>query len=339
MRRMFAALGMGALFLATFAIATPASAGTIVVPPGGSINDAVASAQPGDVIQLEAGLYEDVVVIKTNDITIQGVGSGTDGSILRPPADLPGRCFGGIAGICIRGNGQTGTPVTGVTVTGVRAEGFIAFGLLALLAENVTFEDDAAIDNGEYGLAAFESSGIVMRNNVASGNALAGLYVGDSPDAAATLEGNDTSDSAYGFFLRDTKGGSVTGNTIHGNCIGVLLFDTSSPIHAARWSVVGNTIEDNSRFCRGGRNEPALAGIGVAIAGGRRNTVEGNLIQNNRTNRNVAFHGGVVLVRVELVPKNNTVTGNTLIRNRPNIFTDGSGSGNVIANNDCTPPC
>lgn len=339
MRRILAALGMGALLLATFAIATPASAGTIVVPPGGSINDAVASAQPGDVIQLEAGVYEDVVVIKTNDITIQGVGSGADGSILRPPANLPSRCFGGIAGICARGNGQTGTPVSGVTVTGVRAEGFIAFGFLALVAEDVTFEADAAIDNGEYGLAAFESSGIVMRNNVAEGNALAGLYVGDSPNAAATLEGNETSGSAYGFFLRDAKTGTVATNTIHDNCIGILVFDTSSPVHAARWTMTGNTIEDNSRFCRGGGGEPSLSGIGIAIAGGRRNTVEGNLIQNNRTNRNVDFHGGVVLIRLEFAPKNNSVTGNTLIRNRPNIFTDGSGSGNVIANNDCTPAC
>jgi parallel beta-helix repeat protein len=339
MRRTLAALGLAALFLATFAIATPASAGTIIVPPGGSINDAVASAQPGDVIQLQAGVYEDVVVIKTNDITIQGAGSGTDGSILRPPAELPGRCFGGIAGICARGNRQTGTPVSGVTVTGVRVEGFIAFGFLAFVAENLTFEDDAAIGNGEYGLAAFESSGVVMRNNLASGNALAGLYVGDSPDAAASLEGNETFDNAYGFFLRDAKTGTVATNTIHDNCIGILVFNTSSPIHAARWTITGNTIEDNSRFCRGGPDEPALSGMGVAIAGGRRNTVEGNLIQNNRTNRNVPFHGGVVLIRFDFAPKNNSVAGNTLIRNRPNIFTDGSGSGNVIANNDCIPPC
>ena len=339
MRRTLAALGMGALFVASSAIATPASAGPIVVPPGASINDAVAAAQPGDVIQLQAGLYEDVVVIKTNDITIQGAGNGTDGSILRPPAELPRRCFGGIAGICIRGKGQTGTPVSGVTVTGVRAEGFIAFGFLAFVAENVTFEGDAAIDNGEYGLAAFETSGIVMRNNIASGNALAGLYVGDSPDAAATLEGNETFDSAYGFFLRDAKNGTVDGNTIHDNCIGILVFNTSSPVHAARWGITGNTIEDNSRFCRGGPDEPALSGMGIAIAGGRRNVVEGNLIQHNRTNRDVPFHGGVVLIRFEFAPKNNVVTLNTLVRNRPNIFTDGSGSGNIIEDNDCTPPC
>ncbi|MGH2672475.1 MAG: hypothetical protein ACRDHC_05825 [Actinomycetota bacterium] len=35
----------------------------------------------------------------------------------------------------------------------------------------------------------------------------------------------------------------------------------------------------------------------------------------------------------------NTVTSNTLLRNRPNIFTDGSGSGNQISGNTCTPGC
>jgi parallel beta-helix repeat protein len=340
MRRTLAALGVAALVVATFWTAIPASAGTIVVAPGESINDAVASAQPGDTIQLQAGVYEDVVVIKTNDITIQGVGSGTDGSILRPPAVLPGRCFGGIAGICVRGNGQTGTPVSGVTVTGVRAEAFVAFGFVALLAENLTLEDNAGVDNGEYGLAAFESSGVVMRNNIGSGNGLAGLYIGDSPSADATLEGNEVFDNAYGLFLRDAKTGTVAANTIHDNCIGILVFNTSSPIHAARWTITGNTIENNSRFCPGGGGgDPSLSGIGIAIAGGRRNTVEGNLIQNNRTNRNVAFHGGVVLIRLDFAPKNNEVTGNTLFRNRPNIFSDGSGTGNVITGNTCTPPC
>jgi parallel beta-helix repeat protein len=60
------------------------------------------------------------------------------------------------------------------------------------------------------------------------------------------------------------------------------------------------------------------------------------VISLNRTSRNIPFHGGVVLVEQAA---NNTVTGNTLVRNRPNIFTDGSGSGNQISGNTCTPDC
>jgi parallel beta-helix repeat protein len=325
---------------ALLALAGPASAGTIVVAPGESIHDAVQTAAPGDTIQLQAGVYEDVVVVKTNDVTIQGVGSGTDGTVLRPPADLPGRCFGGIAGICVMGNRQDGIPVSGVTVTGVRAEGFAAFGFVALLAENTTFEADAGVDAGEYGLAAFESTGTVMRDNVASGNAEAGLYIGDSQNAGATLEGNESFDNGFGFFLRDSRNGVVSGNVAHDNCVGVLILETPGPVRAGAWTISGNTIEDNTAFCRGGGpGEPSTSGIGVAIAGGRGNTIEGNVIQGNTTRRDLPFHGGVVLIAVESAPKNNAVTGNTLVRNRPNVFSDGTGRGNTIEGNTCTPGC
>lgn len=322
---------------ASFAIAIPASAQVIVVLPGESIHRAVKAAQPGDTIQLSAGVYEDVVAVKTNDITIQGVGSDTNGTILRPPADLPGRCFRGIAGICILGNFQDGTPVEGVTITGVRAEGFIAAGIISILTRNTTFEGNAGVGSQEYGLAAFESTGVTMRDNTASGNGFAGLYIGDTRRARATVEGNESFDNTFGLFLRDVSNGDVIGNQFHDNCIGILNLDTPAPVRAGRFMIAENTIEHNNAFCRGGgRDEPSTAGTGIAILGGRGNTIQGNVIARNRTSRNVPFHGGVVLVDQAA---NNTVTGNTLIRNRPNIFTDGSGAGNQISGNTCTPGC
>lgn len=322
---------------ASFAIAVPASAQVIVVQPGESIHQAVKSAQPGDTIQLTAGVYEDVVAVKKNDITIQGVGSDTNGTILRPPADLPGRCFRGIAGICILGNFQDGTQVEGVTITGIRAEGFIAAGIISILTANTTFEGNAGIGSQEYGLAAFESTGVTMRNNTASGNGLAGFYIGDTRRARAVVEGNVGFDNTFGLFLRDVSRGDVTGNQFHDNCVGILVLETPGPVRAGRFTFAENTIEHNNAFCRGtGRGEPSTGGTGIAIIGGRGNTIQGNVIARNRTSRNIPFHGGVVLVEHAA---NNTVTGNTLVRNRPNIFTDGSGSRNEISGNTCTPSC
>jgi hypothetical protein len=101
-----------------------------------------------------------------------------------------------------------------------------------------------------------------------------------------------------------------------------------------------NTIRHNNEFCRGGGGQPSTSGTGIAIAGGRGNTIEGNLIARNRPSRDVPFHGGVVLIELDgAEPVDNTVVGNTLTRNRPNVFTDGSGSGNVIEGNACTPDC
>jgi parallel beta-helix repeat protein len=342
MRRAFgaAAIAVGTL-IASIVTAVPASAQVIVVVPGESIHQAVKSAQPGDTIQLSAGVYEDVVVVKTNDITIQGVGSGPEGTILRPPADLPGRCFGGIGGICVFGDFRgEGTFVEGVTITGIRAEGFADAGFITILSRDVTFESNAAVDGGEYGLAAFASPGITMRNNVASGNGFAGLYVGDTQRVNATIEGNEGFDNVFGLFLRDASRGDVTGNSLHDNCIGILVLDTRSPIRAGRFTVSDNTIRHNNEFCRGGGGQPSTSGTGIAIAGGKGNTIEGNLIARNRPSRDVPFHGGVALFELDgAEPVDNTVVGNTLTRNRPNIFTDGSGSGNVIEGNVCTPGC
>jgi parallel beta-helix repeat protein len=341
MRRPFlaAAIAIGAA-VASFAMAVPASAQVIVVLPGESIHAAVKSAQPGDTIQLTAGVYEDVVVVKTNGITIQGVGSGTEGTILRPPADLPGRCFGGLGGICILGNFQDGTRVAGVTITGIRAEGFAEAGFIAVLTRNTTFDANAGVDGDGYGLAAFDTAGITMRNNLASGNGFAGLYVGDSRRANATIEGNEAFDNVFGVFLRDAAHGDVVGNAIHDNCIGILNLETSSPVRAGRFSMLDNTIRHNNAFCPGGGGPPSTSGTGIAILGGRGNTIEGNVIARNRPSGDVPFHGGVVLVESDGTgPVGNTVTGNTLTRNRPNVFTDGSGSGNVIEGNVCTPDC
>jgi parallel beta-helix repeat protein len=323
---------------ASFAVALPASAQVIVVLPGESIHQAVKTAQPGDTIQLSAGVYEDVVAVKTNGITIQGVGSDTNGTILRPPATLPGRCFRGIAGICILGNFQDGIPVEGVTITGIRAEGFIAAGIIGVLTSNTTFEGNAGIGSQEYGLAAFESTGVTMRNNTASGNGLAGFYIGDTRRARAVVEGNESFDNTYGLFLRDVSLGDVTGNQFHDNCIGILNLDTPGPVRAGRFTITENTIEHNNAFCRseGGGDGPSTAGSGIVIFGGRGNTIQGNVIARNRTSRSIPFHGGVVLVEHA---SNNIVTGNTLLRNRPNTFTDGSGSGNQVSGNTCTPGC
>ena len=340
MRRLLS-IGIGALaMIASIATAVPARAGTIDVLPGESIQAAVTAAQPGDTIQLHPGVYEDVVVIKKDDITIQGAGSGEDGTILHPPGTLPRRCFGGIGGICVLGDVRAGVPVNGVTVTGIRAEGFV-FGMVAVAAHLTSFEGNAAVDNDEYGIAAFESNSTTMANNVVSGSGEAGLYVGDSAHAGLTMTGNETFGNRFGIFLRDSQNGDVVGNLIHDNCVGILNIDLPGSAGAGHYRIAENDIHDNSAFCpRGGPGDPALSGIGVLIANADRDRIEDNVISTNRASRSVPFHGGVVLIDlVGQAPSNNSITSNDLIRNRPNVLFDGSGHGNDLTGNHCVPSC
>ena len=61
-----------------------------------------------------------------------------------------------------------------------------------------------------------------------------------------------------------------------------------------------------------------------------------NLILNNRPSGPSAFTGGVVLASVgPTAPKNNSVHRNVILRNSPDLFSDGTGSGNDLNHNVC----
>jgi hypothetical protein len=86
--------------------------------------------------------------------------------------------------------------------------------------------------------------------------------------------------------------------------------------------------------------DPPLSGVSVLIVNADRDRVEDNVISTNRPARSIPFHGGVVLIDlVGRAPSNNSITSNELIRNRPNVFYDGSGHGNDLTGNHCVPTC
>jgi parallel beta-helix repeat protein len=225
-------------------------------------------------------------------------------------------------------------------VTGIRVEGFV-FGMAAAAAHLTSFEGNAAVDNEEYGIAAFDSNSITMADNVVSGSGEAGLYVGDSAHANLTMTGNETFGNRYGIFLRDSQNGDVTGNLIHDNCVGILNIDFPGSANAGHYRIAENEIHDNSALCPGEEpGDPPLSGVGVLIVNADRDRVEDNVISTNRPARSIPFHGGVVLIDlVGPAPSNNTITSNELIRNRPNVDYDGSGHGNDLTGNHCVPTC
>jgi nitrous oxidase accessory protein NosD len=77
--------------------------------------------------------------------------------------------------------------------------------------------------------------------------------------------------------------------------------------------------------------------VGIAIAGAHDNRVKHNLITGNVPTGPTAVSGGVAVITDFLgtTPKDNRVVGNVLRHNRPDLFWDGSGSGNVFRRNIC----
>lgn len=130
--------GLGAAALVALGTAGTALGATHVVLPGQSIQAAVDAAAPGDTVVVEAGVYREEVVVRTDGLTLVG-----RSATLEPPTTASGVCAdpelpGSTVGICLLGEIDFETfevldyvedvTVTGFTVRGFSDAGFFAFG-------------------------------------------------------------------------------------------------------------------------------------------------------------------------------------------------------------------
>jgi pectin methylesterase-like acyl-CoA thioesterase len=126
---------IGAAVAAAALGAAPASAKTIDVFPGQSIQAAVNLANPGDVIAVHQGVYHGSVRIDKDDLTLRGAGTTPQGTVLNPK---PSQGVHGRTGISVfHHTDQHGQPVLtrGTDVSGFRVEGFAQGGVVKDFAE------------------------------------------------------------------------------------------------------------------------------------------------------------------------------------------------------------
>jgi len=335
--------------LAAFALiasASPASAhdSGLVVRPGESIQAAVDAANPGDTIVVRPGTYRQNVVVAKDGIKLVGFGA----KLVSPAAPKPNICADpgqpAAIGICVAGEfdmntGEVSRPVADVTVEGFTLRDYPDAGVLAFGAKDATFRHNTAINDDEYGITAFVSSGTRMLFNRAVGADEAGFYIGDSPDADATLVGNVAADSRFGILWRNAEGGTAARNLVRGNCVGIMVLSgiEGLPGLAGGLTMRDNLVRGNTRACEESEEGPAISGVGIALVGAHDSRVAHNHITGNVPTGPTAFSGGVAVVTDFLgtPPKDNRVVGNLLRRNDPDLFWDGSGSGNVFRGNNC----
>jgi nitrous oxidase accessory protein NosD len=313
-----ALLALSLLVFTGFASAKPKGH---VVRPDESIQKAIKAADPGDTIVVLGGVHHESVVIKKDGISLRG-----DDAVLKPPAKPTSPC--GASGFCVQADD--------VSISGFTVRNFPASGIIAIGAHNAKFVTNRAFNNGEYGIAAFSSPGTRMIANLTSGSDDAGLYVGDSPHADATVVANETYDNFLGILVRNALHGKIVGNRVHNNCLG-MLFLADAPGPAGAFGVSGNKVVNNTRACPAFEDAPPLSGVGIALLGARGMEIKGNHIVHNVPSGPTSFSGGVVVTKGfgGTAPTNNTVVGNTILRNKPDIFWDKSGSGNRFEPNNC----
>jgi parallel beta-helix repeat protein len=189
------------------------------------------------------------------------------------------------------------------------------------------------------GVLVDDSPGTKILSNEMRRSGVAGTIMVGQKSANAKVVGNHISGGGFGMYVGDTKRGSFTGNTIRDNCAG-MFFEAFPSQPVGDFEVKANTVEDNTRSCRAAQFDRNFSGIGIALLGASGMEVKGNHLSDNVPSDPTAVSGGVV-VAVDpyfdgtIKPRNNSVVGNRFGRNKPDIFWDGSGSGNRFVGNLC----
>ncbi len=325
------------------ALAAPASAATThFVTAGHSIQAAVNRAHPGDTIIVKPGIYRESVFVRTDNLTIRGSGAAWNGTVLQPgKKDPKNPCSteDGGNGICVIGSKRHYVQKTHISQLLVR--NYHGNGIIGVYTNGLSVEHVTAANNGEYGIARFESTWSHIIKNAAYGSGEAGIYSGDSPHNSGEIIGNDVWDNGIGIFYRHSRGAFIGYNNAYGNCIGILALNAGQPPafvgNAAIWN---NSVKNNNKFCPPSDEAPPTQGGGIVLVGATGMTVSHNAVLGNRGK---SFgSGGIVLLNGTMFgggpSSGNTIENNTAYRNGPaDIVTKGGGH-NVYRHNFCASP-
>jgi nitrous oxidase accessory protein NosD len=351
MKRAVRGIAAVVLIAAAVLVAVPAGAAqqaskTVVVPPNGSVQDAIDHAHKGDTILLSPGVYKESVTITKDGISLRGAGSVGGGTVIKPPAKLPkGPCTSasGGAGVCVLGkfNAQFEVlrRVSDVTVSGIMFVGWPSMGVFAFGTKDLRLTDNAIFKSGEYGLARFDSIGGVVKDNTVVGGGEAGIYLGDSADAGAKVMHNEVSGSQFGIFIRHSSGITAQLNHLYNNCQGIMVLDDGQAGGVSDIELKYNYVTFNNEACEGSDEAPPLSGGGIALLGAADSLVAWNTVRGNEGTE--INSGGIVLMSASDLtdgadPIGNTVKNNTAFQNSPaDISSDGTGSGNDLTGNYC----
>jgi nitrous oxidase accessory protein NosD len=198
------------------------------------------------------------------------------------------------------------------------------------IAQN-EFEDDWV------GPFVVDSPGTKILSNDVGHSGIVGIFLAGQKSQDTKVLGNDVSGGPWGVFVTDAHRGSFVGNTLRDNCAG-MFFEAFGPVGG--FEVKANTVTDNTRSCRSQDFERNFSGIGIALLGARGMDVTANHLSGNVPSGPTRISGGVVVATdpwfgVTAKPKNDSVIGNHFGRNKPDIYWDGSGTGNVFRANLC----
>ncbi len=237
-----------------------------------TIQNGVDAANPGDLVLIDKGEYNEAVYVTTPSVTLRGVD--------RNAVILDGKFELG-TGIMVGGNGVA---VENMTARNYTLNGFFWTSVQGFRGSYLT-----AYNNGDYGIYAFGSSDGLFEHSLASGSPDSAFYVGQCAPCRVVLNDVIGSYSGLGYSGTNSSGEMYVLNSrfVHNRSgIATTTFDIELEPPGRDTTIVGNVVSDSGldNEAAGFYATETLAGTGIALVGTHNNHVEHNLVMRSRNN-------------------------------------------------------
>jgi len=244
---------------------------TITVHSGGTIQAAVDAADPGTVIRIEPGTYNEAIVV--NKANLQLIGTG-DGVVIQNPDDEEN-------GITVNNAGD------GFVLKNVTVQNFEENGVYLEHVDNFLLSHVTAINHGEYGLFPVFCNGGVIEHCSATGHTDTGIYVGQSSNVEMNF--NEAHGNVLGLEIENSSNVSASRNQCYDNSAGILVsyLPGLTSIVSMNNTVSNNHVYNNNHVNfstpDGGFENFIPTGTGILVLAGTGIIVKDNNVSGNNT--------------------------------------------------------
>lgn len=279
------------------------TATTIRVPEDyKTVQEAVDAAVAGQIISIAPGVYHEGVRITKPHLTVRGRdrngvifdGRQSDGSYL-------GNAF-------FVGHGGDDTILENMTARYYIGNGFYWDDITGYRGSYLT-----AINNGDYGIYAFNSRRGQLDHSYASGSPDSGFYIGQCYPCDALITHVISENNGLGYSGTNAGGNLVIRDSVwRYNYAGILpnSLDSEKLAPQHETTIVHNLVYDNNNDqAPAFVSEAVPIGIGISIAGGQNNLIADNIVEGHSN------YGILIVGNIDdnlYTPSGNTVINNTV---------------------------
>ena len=252
------------------------------VRAGEKIQEAINRASPGDSIIIAPGVYHENLVIDKANITLRGVLSAGQWPVLDGKNKLND-------GIIASGSG--------FTVEWLHIKNYKANGVTTQAADNVIMRHLIVEKTGIYGIYPTLGRNVTIEDNVTSGIADAGIYIGMCQHT--DVRRNEAYDNVAGIEAENSHDVLIENNYVYRNTSGILVFTLPElPKKSSGNIIVRNNLISNNNLMNFGAKGAIVAsvppGSGVIVLAADDVIFENNIVRDNSLAGMIIAHHGAI---------------------------------------------